>query len=195
MLAHPFSDSVVEAMMQPHVIMAYAVELHLPSGISRAHSGTGELVINGHTFLGVGQFGEIGGAREESGSFSAYSVDLTLSGLETSLVGQSINERMRGRMGRVYVAVLGEDGKLLAADLLFSGRIVSHQVATGEENAVRVTLADRFEDWQRANPDRYTDESQQTRHPGDRIFRYVAQMAERAIYWGSKKDAPGFYYD
>ncbi|MEQ4986178.1 hypothetical protein ABN080_01680 [Proteus sp. fly-1089] len=43
-------------------------------------------------------------------------------------------------------------------------------------------------------PDRFTDESWSSRRQGDRIFRYVAQMAERAIYWGSKKDAPAFIY-
>ncbi len=32
------------------------------------------------------------------------------------------------------------------------------------------------------------------RKNGDRIFRYVAQMADQAIYWGSKKNAPAFIY-
>lgn len=76
-----------------------------------------------------------------------------------------------------------------------SGKVVSGTGATsGDTNALQYTVSNIFEDWQRPFPDRYTDESHQAAQPGDRIFRYVAQMAERSIYWGSKKDAPGFTY-
>ena len=41
---------------------------------------------------------------------------------------------------------------------------------------------------------RNTDESHRRLHPDDRFFRYQNEMADRSIYWGSKKDAPGFIY-
>ncbi|WP_413614746.1 hypothetical protein MRB56_12625 [Halomonas cupida] len=195
MLLHPFGDAVLKAMRKPNVTILYAVELHLPSGISRAHSGTGAVVINGHTFLGVGQFGKVSTTKEETASYSPSRLTLTLTGLTPSIVADSINERMRGRVGRLYMAVLDEDGQVAGADLMFSGKITDSGVTTGDTNEVSITLADRFEDWKRKSPDRFTDESHSARYPGDRLFRYVAQMAERAIYWGSKKDAPGFYYE
>ncbi|WP_238149120.1 hypothetical protein [Arsenophonus endosymbiont of Aleurodicus floccissimus] len=78
--------------------------------------------------------------------------------------------------------------------MIFAGQISTIGVTTGEENAVAVTISNRFERWSMGLPDKFTDASWRKRKSDGRIFRYVAQMAERAIYWGSKKDAPTFVY-
>ena len=49
---------VIAALNQPHVSALYALKLDLVSGISRIHSGLGELVIGGETY-----YGEIGRAH------------------------------------------------------------------------------------------------------------------------------------
>ena len=89
---------------------------------------------------------------------------------------------------------IDDNGVPQVADLIFQGKVSSTGTTAGETNALQYTVSNIFEDWQRPFPDRYTDESQQSVEPGDRIFRYVAQMSERSIYWGSQKDAPGFTY-
>ena len=165
MLYSPFSDSMVDWLSRDRVTVAIAANIQFESGTVYVHSGTGTLVLDGYVYYGMGRMGSVDDASETS-TTSPTQVKMTLSGLDMALF----------------------------ADLLFKGRVSSTGATAGGTNALQYNISNIFEDWQRPFPDRYTDESQQAAYPGDRIFRYVAQMSERSIYWGSKKDAPGFTY-
>ncbi|KLD61786.1 hypothetical protein, partial [Luteibacter rhizovicinus] len=160
----------------------------------RVHTGTGVVIINGQTFLGVGTLGDVGSITEEN-STSSSTMSMALSGLDMSLVGETLNKEVIGCSVICYIAAMNESGTISASNVLFEGFITDTSLQAGQQNALSYVVANVFERWQQGLPDRYTDESQQRLHPGDRFFRYVAQMAERSIYWGSKKDAPGFTYE
>lgn len=194
MLFSPFSDDLLSAMEQPNVTLVLAAEIHFPSGVTRVHTGTGVVIINGQTFLGVGTLGDVGSITEEN-STSSSTMSMALSGLDMSLVGETLNEEVIGCSVICYIAAMNESGIISASNVLFEGFITDTSLQAGQQNALSYVVANVFERWQQGLPDRYTDESQQRLHPGDRFFRYVAQMAERSIYWGSKKDAPGFTYE
>ncbi len=194
MLFSPFSDSLLSAMEQPNVALVLAAEIDFPSGITRVHTGTGTVIINGQTFLGVGTLGDVGSVTEEN-STSSSTMSMALSGLDMSLVGETLNEEVIGRNVICYLAVMNEQGVVTGSNVLFEGFITDTALQAGQQNALSYVIANVFERWSQGLPDRYTDESQQRLHPGDRFFRYVAQMAERSIFWGSKKDAPGFTYE
>lgn len=194
MLFSPFSDTLLDAMEQPNVNLVLAAEIHFPSGITRVHTGTGVVVINGQTFLGVGTLGDVGSVTEEN-STSSSTMSMSLSGLDMSLVGETLNEEVIGCDVVCYLAVLNDQGSVSAANVLFEGFITDTALQAGQQNALSYVIANVFERWSQGSSDRYTDESQQRLYPGDRFFRYVGQMAERSIFWGSKKDAPGFSYE
>ncbi|OTA18856.1 hypothetical protein Xbed_02842 [Xenorhabdus beddingii] len=192
MFYHPFSNDMVRAINEgAHLVLA--ARLDFVSGTVCAHTGVGNLVIAGETYLGVGNLGEVE-AASESMTTSPTQLVLKLTGFDRGLVGTVLNERGRGREARVMMVAIGENGHPTLAEVLFAGQISTINVVAGNENAVSVTISNRFERWSMGLPDRFTDESWQARRQGDRIFRYVAQMAERAIYWGNKKDAPAFIY-
>ena len=130
----------------------------------------------------------------ETNTTSPTQLKMTLSGLDSALFATTLNERCVGRNAEIYLVAMDDNGVVQVADLLYKGRASSNGATFGNNNALQYTVSNIFEDWQRPFPDRNTDESHQAAYPGDRIFRYVAQMAERSIYWGSKKDAPGFTY-
>ncbi|QBZ71645.1 hypothetical protein [Escherichia phage Skure] len=194
MLFSPFSDELLTAMEQPNVGLVLAAEIDFPSGVTRVHTGTGVVVINGQTFLGVGTLGDVGSVTEEN-STSSSTMSMALSGLDMSLVGETLNEEVIGRNVVCYLAVMNDQGVVSAANILFEGFITDTALQAGQQNALSYVISNVFERWSQGLPDRYTDESQQRLYPGDRFFRYVAQMAERSIFWGSKKDAPGFSYE
>lgn len=194
MLFSPFSDDLLSAMEQPNVALVLAAEIDFPSGITRVHTGTGTVIINGQTFLGVGTLGDVGSVTEEN-STSSSTMSMALSGLDMSLVGETLNEEVIGRNVICYLAVMNDQGVVTGANVLFEGFITDTALQAGQQNALSYVIANVFERWSQGLPDRYTDESQQRLHSGDRFFRYVAQMAERSIFWGSKKDAPGFTYE
>lgn len=196
MAMFPFSDSMVELLSREHVRLAYACELDFQRGMARAHTGTGPLILDGETYYGVGTFGDISATKEKLDSGSPTSVTLTLSGLDEGIIADTLEDRCRGRFGRLMLVAIDDDGSY-AVDILFSGKMdaAAFQYAGSEdENAISVTITDRLADWQRAGTERWTDENHRRRHPGDRFFFAVAQLADWPIYWGSKKDAPSFSY-
>lgn len=193
MLYSPFSDSMVDYLSRDRVTAVIAAQVQFESGTAYVHSGTGTLVLGGYVYYGVGALGAVDDVQE-SGTTSPTQLKLTLSGLDLSLFAKTLNERCVGREAQIYLVAMDDSGVARVADLIFKGKVSSTGATAGETNALQYTISNVFEDWQRPFPDRYTDESHQAVQPGDRLFRYVAQMAERPIYWGSKKDAPGFTY-
>ncbi|WP_436873705.1 hypothetical protein [Kosakonia sacchari] len=193
MLYSPFSDAMVDWLSRDRVTAVIAANIQFESGTVYVHSGTGTIVLNGFVYYGMGKMGAVDDVGETN-STSPAQLRLTLSGLDLSLFATTLNERCVGRQANIYLVVMDDSGVVRAADMIFQGKVSSTGATAGETNALQYTVSNIFEDWQRPFPDRYTDESHQATQPGDRIFRYVAQMAERSIYWGSKKDAPGFTY-
>lgn len=193
MIYHPLSDEMVKAI-NDDCYLVVAAKLDLKSGVTCVHTGTGNLIIAGNVYQGVGQLGAVESVKEGL-STSPTQLLLSLSGFDSKLAGEVLNERSRGRDVRLMLVAIDEDnGQPILADVIFAGQIANLSVTTGEENKIGLTVSNRFERWSIGLPDRFTDESWSKRHNGDRIFRYVAQMAERSIYWGSKKDAPSFIY-
>lgn len=193
MLYSPFSDSMITWLSRDRVTAVLAANVQFESGIAYVHSGTGTLVLGGYVYYGMGTMGAIDDVNETN-TTSPTQLRMTLSGLDMSLFARTLNERCVGKPAELYLVAMDDNGVVQVADLIFKGRVSGTGATSGENNALQYTVSNIFEDWQRPFPDRYTDESHQASQPGDRIFRYVAQMAERSIYWGSKKDAPGFTY-
>lgn len=184
---------VIAALNQPNVTALYALKLDLMSGMSRLHSGLGELVLGGEVYYGVGALGAVSPQKEQI-STSPTKLSVTLTGLDNALLAEVMRERIVDRMAWLYLVVLGPDGTPLNACLQFSGKIAQTPIKAGRTNTIQLTISNKFEDWQKGLNLRNTDESHRRIKPGDRFYRYQSQMADRSIYWGSKKDAPGFNY-
>ncbi|WP_422101916.1 hypothetical protein [Vreelandella sp.] len=196
MQVFPFSDQVVAMLAKPTVRMVYAAELDFRDGVARAHTGTGQLVIEGHTYEGIGAFGGVSSTQEQLNSASPMAVTLTLSGLDAPLVASTLQDRCRGRAGKLMLVAYDDAGNY-AADILFSGKMDAAAMSYGgseDDNAISVTITDRMIDWQRGGTERWTDENHRARHQDDRFFFAVAQLSDWPIYWGGKRDAPSFSY-
>lgn len=194
MLLNPFSQTVAQAMMEDQINILLAAEIMFDSGPTRVHSGTGNVVIEGNVYLGLGLLGKVDKVTEQN-TTSATQLNLTMAGLEPSMIGTILNENCVGKKASMFVAVLDDDFNLISYDVVFRGKIRNTTLLAGSKGAINLTVSNIFEEWSQPKTWRYTDESQVVLGAGDRIFRYVAQMADRSIFWGSKKDAPGFKYN
>lgn len=184
---------VIAALNQPNVSALYALKLDLVSGMSRVHSGLGLLVIDGETYYGVGAMGSVSPQKEQL-STSPTKLTVGLNGLDNSMLAEVMSERLVDRMAWLYLVVMGPDGVPLKASLQFKGRIAQTPIKAGKTSTIQLTISNIFEDWQKGLNLRCTDESHRRQYPNDRFFRYQNEMADRSIFWGSKKDAPGFVY-
>lgn len=190
-----FSQEFLDEINSPTPRLVYAVRIDYDSPV-RAHTGVGDLIINNELYMGVGNLGRIDAINDDN-TTSPTSLSMALTGLDPTLVAQILNNRNNNKATRVYWVRLDEDYVAQESVLLFTGKTTLQQYNYDSNDAsVVVEAADRLIDWSRKAPQRYSDESHRA-DPlslGDRIFRFIAQMAERPIYWGSSKDAPGFRY-
>lgn len=193
MLINPFSAAVADAMLQDNINLVLAVEILFESGPTRVHTGTGVITINSLPFIGIGLLGQIDPVKEQNVT-NATQLNLTLAGIETTLLATILNENCVGRSSTMYVGVMNDDFVMTDYDIVFRGKIRNTALLAGAKGAISITVSNIFEEWSHAKDWRYTDESQRKLNDNDRIFRYVPQMADRSIYWGSKKDAPAFLY-
>lgn len=195
--AFPFSQRVVDILATGRFMVVHACQLDFADGMVFAHTGTGQLVIDGITYDGVGTFGEISQTQESDNSASPMSVDLKLTGLDAYILKETNIRGCRGRAGKLLFVVFDEAGNY-ASDILFSGRMDAAQFSFGgngeDGNSISVPIIDRMAEWNRTGTERWTDENHRARHEGDRFFYAVAQMAEWPLYWGASKDAPAFTY-
>ena len=173
------------ALSRDDVRPAFAVEIEWPEVTARFHTGTGDLIVNGATFYGVGQLGEVGGIKEESNN-SPTRLDITLTGFDDSLRGEVMRARYHGRPVTVYLVALDEDYQPEAAEVIFKGKIIDSKIKTGKKNAITVKASNRLEDWDKKRADRFNDESQNARHKGDRVFKHVCDTAKREITFAGK---------
>lgn len=182
-------DSALQlALTQDSVTPLMLLEIAFKNGVTRVHSGLGEIIFEGQKFLGLGDIGKVSVIRQESGD-SPDRLNLTLSSFDDSVRGEALEARYVGQPVKLWLAVLDDDWRIKASQMIWRGSISDGGVTVGENNQITLTVSNRLEDWDKARPDRYTDESQNSRHPGDRIFIYMPQMAEYPIYWGSEKSS------
>lgn len=173
---------------EPNLI--FLVELDWPSGVVRAHTGIGDLKINGQLWEGIGNLGGIGEISDDD-ELGRSELPLEMSVMDEALLGESFRRDAVGREGMVYAAVRDSYGQPVEASFtpMFAGYISDVSTVLGDNNKITVVLATDTADPRRKRPGRYTNESHQREHTGDEIYKWAAKTADRPIHWGSKRDA------
>lgn len=189
------SDDMLDLLSQKQLQVDIAVDIEFDSGTSRVHLRVGDLYLNGFKYAGIGQLGNISAVTEEN-TVSPTQLTATLSGLDAYLIEKTLNEPCVNRNFTAYLVLLDENEMPVMWDIIFKGFISeSYAVVGNKDPAISYKTSNIFEKWSVGLTDRYTDQSHTQRFPGDRFFRYTAQIADRAIYWGGKKDAPPFRFE
>jgi hypothetical protein len=189
-----FSNTIIDEMNSDTPRLVIAVEILYKSAPVRAHTGVGFITIDGRTYIGVGSLGAIDPVRQTANN-GPSTMNISMSGLDPTLVSETLNERTQGSKVKMMICALDDDLQVTSASILLAGRVSTQRFAYGSEMSVEVEVVDRLADWQRKGSRRFDPESHKAEQPGDDFFQATAQMSERAIYWGSSKDAPGFNYN
>ena len=182
---------------QPSVHAFIAVEITFaaptpsnPAGaVSRAWTGYTDLVINGQTYRGIGDFGRIGTIPQTSEN-KAVGIQLTLSGVPTDVIAAALNQNYQGRPCNVYFGALEEQptGRAIvgAPYKIFGGRVDTMTLEEAKETAsITINVESQLIDMDRVREGRYTDADQQAIHMGDTGLEYVPGLQEKEILWGA----------
>lgn len=177
-------------LRRPNISAILMTELDFASGLLRLHSSVGDALYQGLVYKGTGVLGKVGMVKQ-SGQVQPYRLRLTLSGIPQELASIALTEHYQNRQGSLYLAALDNFCQIVARDTLFSGRMDVMNIRLGNPSTIQLDLNSRGVDWKNPRNSRYTDADQQARHPGDKFFEFVSQMAEKEIFWGVPGKAVG----
>lgn len=163
------------------------VRAEFTSGPIFMWSGVGQIVWNGQTWTGSGQFGKISAIGEAS-DIRALGIELELSGVPTNLIQAALEEvRITGGCD-VWFGAMSETGQVIAdPHLIFSGKLdVPTIEESGETFSIRIRVESELIRLKQSSNRRYNHADQQIDFPGDRGFEYVEKIQEMNLTWGGK---------
>lgn len=184
-MARSLVSATEAALTASHVPLCAFVELVFPSGTLRFTNAGHALQWDGETWLGAGNLARIEPITEVA-SPQAAALNVQFSGLDPAYVTAILDDHYQGSPARVWIATLDDEMQIEGEPILvFTGRMDEPLVTVGRTAEIQLSLENRFADWDRPRLRMYSDADQQSRHPGDKMFEYVASMESTSIVWGT----------
>jgi hypothetical protein len=106
---------------QRAVALVTLADLNFGSGTVYVNDGGTTLVYNSNTYLGVGQYGQVDAVMEDLQT-TAKALQLTLSGVEPSLISSAMTEDYQGKVVTLYVGLLDVQTLALLVNPEWCGR-------------------------------------------------------------------------
>lgn len=171
-----------------HEVLLVKLEFDTPVYI---HSGVGSIVFDSNTYLGVGQFGNVGN-QIESEQLRPTSLILSLSGVDAALITEALDAGNYGDIITIYMGYRQDDGTLVDDPWIpWKGFFEFAAVKHGTENIVSITCRHDLAILNEAEGSRFSDEDQQVRFTGDTGFQYITDMAGTKLIWGGGRVSTG----
>ena len=148
-------------------------------------TGMGDLTYDSETYTGLGDLLTISEIKETS-DVSATGINVSLTGVKSSLIAVAKNHEYQGRELTVRLGAFDDSGSLIADPvIIFSGFMDTMTIAeAGEYSTITIAVENKLVAFERSRVRRYTAEDQKIEHPTDKGFEYVTAIVEKEILWG-----------
>lgn len=185
-MSSPMLAALTASALRPAIF----VEATFATETLRMWSGVGSVSWNGHTWTGVGSFGGIS-IIEEGATVEARGITLTLSGIDSEVLADALQEIRIGLPVTVYLALYDASFVLIADPLTsWSGRIDQPTIdVSGLAASISINCESKLLDLNVPSDRRYTLEDSQIDAPGDLGFQFVQSIQECTIFWGNSPSA------
>lgn len=174
-----------------HNSPAFFVHLAFDSGDVRLHTDLGTITWGGETWDGIGSLGAISTVQEGIDTAS-YEIDLTLSGIDATIMNEANNNNYALRPVTLYLGFFGTNGQLVDDPFeIWGGFMDSMDISLGgDEDRVSVRCESELTLFDKANGALITNEEHQDRYPGDLAFEYLEQVPTARPRWRGKVTDP-----
>lgn len=137
------------------------------------------------TYIGAGDLLKISEIQETS-DLQANGASVTLSGVNTALVGLARDQDYQGKRMSVSLGAMDDVANVIVSPVnLFTGFMDVMTINDGGTYSdISVTCENKLIAFEKAYIRRYTDNDQKIEHPTDNGFEYVASIQEKEIVWG-----------
>ncbi len=178
------TTGVVTAISASVVRPAFLASLTFTDGVANLWTGVGDLAWNGVTFRGLGSLAEVSTISEGS-DVQSEGIHLTLSGIDSSLMGEALGNVRTGLPATVYFALFDVNNNLIPSPAIcYRGLVDQPQISIdGSSMTINLALENSFTNMGRAQFSRYTSAEQHRFYPGDNGFIFVESLANAAFKW------------
>ena len=148
-------------------------------------SGVGDLTYDSETYTGVGDLLDISPITETA-DMQASGMNVTLTGVKSSLVVIAKDHEYQGRPLTVLFGAFDASGDLVAnPTVIFSGFMDTMTITeSGDTSSISISVENKLIAFERSRVRRYTAEDQKIDHPTDKGFEFVTAIVEKEIIWG-----------
>lgn len=182
------SPAMLTALQSGILYPAIFVNLGFASGTAYIWSGIGNYTWNGNTYVGVGDLGQIS-VIEEGATVEAKGISVTLSGIDSTMLADALQESQLGLPATIYIALYTGPGGTIIADPLTAWSGFTDQpeiVLTGPTAEITLRLESVLLELNKPVDRRYTLQDQQVQAPGDIAFQFVPSLQEISFVWNGQ---------
>lgn len=178
------------AAAQDNVPLRLLIDLDFVSGMVYAHSGVGDIVWNGNTYLGIGAYGGFRQITEEA-QVNPKPVTVTLAAIPSELIASAMTEVYQGRTATLWWGIVNPDTGAWVAnpEVLWTGVMDTMQVELSQ-GLGQIALVLEDPDYAQPQCRRYTLQDHQLDYAGDKGLEYLAKIPGFKGNWGQ----PGYGY-
>jgi len=178
-----FSTQISSNSVRPF----YAVKLNYSTPL-RLWTGQGELTIDSEIYTGSPNLMAVSNVNE-TGETKASGINLTFSGIPTSLISSSLTETQQGITTEVYFGVLETSSNAQAIVdnpyQIFAGLVDVVSIAeSGDTSTIQYNIENKLIALERPLDFRYTDQDQKFFFPNDKGLEFVDDLQDKEIVWG-----------
>ena len=177
-----FQQEVVKSANRP----VHLAEIFFDDETVRMNDGYKTITYSSNDYTAVGHFMGFS-AIEESVEVMVSKVQLSLSGVDQSMISRFLNKEYIDRQVKIYTAFLN-DAQVLIADpvLIFEGRmdapVITDNPIAGDSK-ITVSATNSWVDFSRKTGRHTNHEEQQVFFAGDKGFEFASEIVKEII-WG-----------
>lgn len=172
-------------LSQDHQEIKFALKAEFDTDTVLIHTGLGDLVIGGETYLGAGSLLAISDI-EDSKELKSAGVTFSISGMDAEVLGYALNENYQNRPISLFMAfVSGGTDDVDGYLTLYKGRMINIDISDDVSGSnITLQTENRLLDLRRPSNIRYTRESQEYLYSGDTSLDQVNKISQMNIEWG-----------
>jgi hypothetical protein len=198
-MARDLSLAMVSALTANVIYPALLVDCSFADNNLHLWNGNGNIAWNSNTYVGVGDLGSIG-AMEETTALEAKGVALTLSGLDSDLLGESINEVEAYHDCNIYLCLFdGPCGNIVETPFLsFSGYMDAPEIRDdGKTSTITFQIENKLLEMNMPCSRRFTSDDNRidlstrltklglSTSISDTAFEFVNSIQHSTVWWGT----------
>jgi hypothetical protein len=179
------SPDMLAALSSGIIRPALFAAMTFTSGTVNVWSGLGSITWNSATWIGLGSLLGLS-ISEDAATVEARGITISLSGLDSSTLGDCMDEFQLGLPITLYLGLFASDGSLIADPVTtWAGRMDQPTIdVSGATATISINCESRLIDLNIATDRRYTHQDQNIDNPGDLGFMFVDGIQELTVYWG-----------